>query len=383
LSSVTSVSRVDVSLYEDLDWFAAPFLIVFQDRAGKSWSQEVRYTSGSSQPTRWVAGAFYQDTDQDIDSILGLGPTPYTTFPVARPTNKSRAAAAFGQINQDLTEAIELTMALRYDRDDREQQDRLGGGPNRKKAFDAWQPKVSLAYKFRDSMLYTTIARGFRSGGFNPPAGGFDAVYAAEKTTSFEVGAKSSWLDGRVQVNGAGFLTKFDDQQQFVLNGPNQGIVNIRKTEIRGIELELRSRPVADLELSAGVSLLDSKIKDFDGTALYHGNHVPLAYGFSSVLSAQYGIDLFGGRGSLRVDYTRRADNYWHIDNADKQSATDLVNASLNWERGPFRAQIWSRNTFDKKYTEEFFANEFLGLFGDIRYPGSPRRYGLSLSYSF
>lgn len=51
--------------------------------------------------------------------------------------------------------------------------------------------------------------------------------------------------------------------------------------------------------------------------------------------------------------------------------------------KGPWTASLWAENLFDKAYTEEFFANEFLGLFGDIRYPGTPRRYGLTVGFRF
>lgn len=382
-SSVTGFIDTDVSLFEDLDWFPQPFLSALQDRYGESWSQEFRYTSPSDRSTRWVAGAFYQNSDQKIDTTVGIGPTPYTFVPVARPTNESDATAVFAQVNHDLTTALEFTLALRYDRDQRKQTDRFSGQQVGDTTFDEWQPKVSLAYKFENAMLYATAARGFRSGGFNPPAGGFAPIYDAETTTSFEIGAKSTWGGGRVQLNGAAFRTDFDDQQIFVLNGPNQGVVNAKKTRIQGVEGELRALVTADFELNVGLSFLDSEIRDFDGTARFRGNQVPLAYGFSSTVSGQYGADVFGGRLTLRVDYTRRQDNYWHVDNQDGQDPTTLVNASIAYDRGPLQVQLWSRNLFDRKYTEEFFANEFLGLFSDIRYPGSPRRYGLTLSYSF
>lgn len=382
LRSVTAASNVEVSLFEDLDWTAQPMLAATQDRKVDSWSQELRLTSGSKQRVRWVGGLYYLEADRDIDTVVLIPPRPYFSSPAVRSTESSEASAAFGQLNIDLNEALELTLATRYDRDRRTLTDRLAGG-ERSSSFDAWQPKISLAYRLDDATLYATAARGFRSGGFNPPNTIFAPIYDAERTTSYELGAKSTWLDGRLQANTAVFLTQYDDQQQFVLSGATQGIVNVRESEIRGVELELRAKPTRSLEFAVALSAMNSEIKDYDGSATFVGNDVPLTYGWSSNVSAQYSFDVGPAAVSLWGGYEHRANLYWHIDNADKQDPVDLVNARITADLGSWRAALWATNLLDKEYTEEFFANEFLGLFNDIRYPGTPRRYGLSLTYRF
>lgn len=382
LRSVTAASEVEVSLFEDLDWTAQPLLGATQDRKVDSWSQELRLTSSSEQRVRWVGGVYYLEADRDIDTVVLIPPRPYITAPAVRSTESSEASAAFGQANIDLTDALELTLAMRYDRDRRTLTDRLAGG-ERSSTFDAWQPKVSLAYKFEDTTIYATTARGFRSGGFNPPNTIFAPIYDAERTTSYELGTKTTWLDGRLQANAAAFLTQYDNQQQFILSGATQGIVSVSESEIRGVELELRAKPTRSFELAVALSAMDSEIKDYDGSATFVGNEVPLTYGWSSNVSAQYSLDVGDAQVSLWAGYEHRADLYWHIDNADEQDPVDLVNARITADLGSWRATLWAQNLLDKEYTEEFFANEFLGLFSDIRYPGTPRRYGLSLTYQF
>jgi iron complex outermembrane receptor protein len=128
---------------------------------------------------------------------------------------------------------------------------------------------------------------------------------------------------------------------------------------------------------------MDSEVRKYAGESALVGNKVPLTYGWSSNLSAQYSFDVGPAEVSLWGGYERRSDLYWHIDNADKQDAVDLANARLTVAVSSWRATLWAQNLFDQKYTEEFFANEYLGLFSDIRYPGTPRRYGVSLTYQF
>jgi iron complex outermembrane receptor protein len=232
-------------------------------------------------------------------------------------------------------------------------------------------------------MIYATAARGFRSGGFNPPSPDFPEIYSPERTTGVELGAKTSAFGNRITFNIAGFFTEYDNQHVFILKLANQGIVNIAKSEILGFEAELKARPVTGLQLAASLGLLDTKIKNFDSSALYRGNQIPLTYGWSYALSGQYKVPI--GQWSLtpRVEYTARGDNFWHVDNDDKQEDLHLVDIRLTAEFGDISVYGYANNVFDKKYTEEFFAQQFSGLFSDIRYPGTPRRYGVGATIRF
>ena len=84
-----------------------------------------------------------------------------------------------------------------------------------------------------------------------------------------------------------------------------------------------------------------------------------------------------------RIEYTGKGDNYWHIDNDDKQSAVHLVDARVSAEFQNVTLSAFAENLFDENYTEEFFAQQFSALMSDIRYPGTPRRYGLSAMLRF
>lgn len=393
-SSITSRSRTDLDLVEDIDWLPQSILGATQRRRTQSVTQEFRLTSSSSQRLRWTGGVFYLDGRKKIDTVVLLSPdatasrlplSDYIPLPSARTTEDMETKAAYGQINYDLRPDLELTLALRYDHDRRELHDRLGGLPARAASFEEWQPKLSLKYNITpSSMVYGTLARGFRSGGFNPPTGVFPEIYRPETADSIEIGSKNNFFDRALTLNLAGFFTRYKNQQVFILNVADQGIVNVARTNILGFEMEATARPAAGLELSASLGLIDSDIKDFDGTALYRGNKVPLTYGWSYILSAQYSRPL-SDRLSLvgRIDYSGKGDNYWHVDNADKQNDVHLVNARLTLEMGSISTAIFAENLFNVKYTEEFFSKKFSAGFTDIRYPGAPRRYGISGSFKF
>lgn len=393
LTSTTAWSKTDLDLDEDLDWTPAAVFGVYQERKLSTTTQEVRLTSPSSQALRWTAGGYFLDGTRKVDSIFLISPdftasqlplTDYFPLPIARTSEDMRAWAAYGQINYDALPGLELTAALRYDHDRRIQADRLGVNPRQRETFSAWQPKFSVNYKMSpDSSVYLTLAKGFRSGGFNAPTGAFPLVVKPEVTKGIELGSKNLFMGRRLTANLAGFYTRFENQQIFILKVSNQGLVNVAKSDIWGLELETSYRASRAFSAGASLGVIDAKIKDYDGSALYRDNHLPLTYGWSYTLWAQANLFVGETKLSARADYSGKGGNYWHVDNLDKQDQVHVVNARLSATMGRFEAAIYARNLFNEKYTEEFFSKAFSGAGSDIRYPSSPRRYGVSMTYSF
>ncbi len=369
-----------------MDWLATPILAAQQDLDVEAWSQEFRLTSPSNQAVRWMLGTYFIDTKRYVNTVVYVD-LDTSLLEVANPVDKSRnkAAAGFGQVSFNLTDALEATLALRYDRDKRKQTS-LTMGIVSEDTFSAWQPKVSLAYKWtEDAMTYVTAGRGFRSGGFNQGTVTFPPQYAAETNWNYEFGFKTSWLDNLLQVNGAAFWMEFKNQHVFLFDTGIQGIVNINKTRIKGVELEVRARPARGLDIFGSIGLLDAKIRDFNGTGLYDGSQSPLTNEWSANFGIQYAHDL-GGDYTLigRVDYATKGDLFWHVDNIDKQSAHHIVDARLTLEVGEiWKLTAFAKNLFNEKYTEEFFSTDFTGLVADIRWPNTPRRYGIEATYRF
>jgi iron complex outermembrane receptor protein len=416
LTSITAFSKVDSFLDEEVDYFAAPILVVDQTLQTESWSEELRLTSTHEGRFRWMVGAYYLDTSRDLETNVfadfgnyigfltnqALGVTPVTAglnpvgnfvpLSAAFAQDDDKAYAGFGQVNYDITTDLELTLALRYDRNEKHQLDAVSGLVNDAN-FDLWQPKASLAYTVNeDAMIYATAGRGFRSGGFNA-TDTLGRIYDAEKTTSFELGFKTSWMERLLTFNGAAFYTKYDDRQEFILiaNEGAQALVNIPKSRVLGLEFELAAHPVEGLDLQASLGLMDSEVREFDGTQFgfaptveFIGNQLPFAYGWSYAFAAQYRLPVFADFDLVtRVDYSGKGDMAWHLDGFDTQKAVHLVNARISLENEQFRFTVWAENLFDEKYNAEFIANQWSGGLADFKYPGNPRRYGVRASYRF
>lgn len=134
------------------------------------------------------------------------------------------------------------------------------------KATLQWEPLDNQMYYFSWSKAAKPagISNVAALQGFQPDVNRFET----EKLQVWELGAKTSWLDNRLLLNGALFYQDFSDKQttsQFVTD---DGIllvrpVNASKAEILGAELDLAWRVLDELTLRASYTWLDTEYKKF------------------------------------------------------------------------------------------------------------------------
>jgi len=409
LQSVSAYSSVRSDLFEELDWEAADLLAATQTLKVDAVSEELRLSSSDpGARLRWVTGVYYLHTRQTLETIVFLQPglsglpDPIPAS-ILRARDRNNAYAAFGQFVYGLSDRFELTGALRYDIDRRSQTDLqppTPTSPTRFKAtFRSLQPKLSLAYKFPGGGLgYATVAKGFRSGGFNANAV-VTRQFEKEELWNYELGFKSILADRKLFINGAAFYTPIDDRQVYGLDltaGAAQFIANpIPKSHILGAEIEMTARPAPGLDLSFGATLLDTKIDRYDrsvfaGTAAngdYKGNKLSQAPGYSLNAAIQYTAELKGGsRLVSRFDVSGSGgDFYWEIDNADRREAVWLANARLAWVTDRFELSVYATNLFNRQYDLEFVPPAFSGIITGLGVGarGAPRQIGASAKAKF
>jgi len=246
-TSITGYFDVEDSLRGESDFgvFAPPEQLQEFDTTVDGWSQEFRFASPDDQPFRWLLGAFYQDRTVTTFTNILVDPgdaDPFPVFLVEDSTNDSESYAIFGQGTYDLTDRLELSVALRYDEDQRSTVDLAQSTESLSRTFSQFQPKVSLSYDVSDEvLLYATWGKGFRSGGFNGFAAPVEArTFDAEVSTNYEVGFKSTLADGRLIANGSLYFIDYEDQQFFAFfDAFTSAIVNADATDIYGVEFEL------------------------------------------------------------------------------------------------------------------------------------------------
>ena len=391
----------------------------------ESLSQEVRFTSNNDEGVRWIAGLYAISTDRYIstgsqidrglgvfdvektfrDSVFVNPADPSPQLGILADAQDNFAWAAFGQIAYDLSEAVEATVSLRYDKDTRENTaltpalyDVTGlglvFGEKRKESWDAWQPKLTVRYRpSNDWVLYGDISRGFRSGGFNQTGvgqaitvAGIDDIFDEQIATNYEVGAKGDLMDGRLRISAALFRNDLEGAYFFFYDPTTntQNLGSITEVEYTGLELEGQALIGNYLTAVFGLGLTDSEITaSQDSTQI--GNQAPLVSETTLNLGLQYRAPLNMGDGlefMARVDYQRLGETWWEPNNDSSRSPVNLLDFRVGIESvDNWSVMVWSKNASDKEYNTEYSPGPAPGF--NFLWKAQPVRYGIEFTKWF
>ena len=382
---------------------------------------EGRYSSTEDSRLRWLVGGFYETRERKVqfDQIYDYPGTTIvnredaipllvrsnfynpedlwvTIFPTdgERTNQETGAFAFFGQVNYDLTAALELTVALRYDEEKREAIDertRFTSESEVDDTFKELQPKASIAWQASDDILLSaTYSRGFRSGGFNEYASTVQRNYSEETSDTFEIGAKTTWLDGRLRFNLALFYIEQENAQFTRFNSSTFTLenLNVDEVEIKGMEVELGARPVENLDISFGVGWIDNEITKNKGIDVFTGldlaatvgNTMPYVSDFNLNGSVAYTYQLGALELKPRVSFNTLGPRSFDIFNSltGESDTHTFVNASMGLAMENWLISVYADNLFDEDAQETvFFYNPL------IRFPNQPRQVGVQARLQF
>ncbi len=327
-----------------------------------------------------VAGLTALGFDQPtVDAITALNPGLQTVGLNANPLQAfggtSQSMAVFGQMSwkpSALDDKLEVTLGGRYTGDDKTVY--LAGDispvQRGRKSFDNFSWLASVSYDIvRDVMIYGRVSTGYRSGGINPRANTINS-FDPEKATAYEVGVKSQFLDNRLRLNLAGYVTDYDDLQvqQFAASsaGATSQIVNAGKVQLSGFEAEMTALPFAGFQIDGSVGYVKTKYKSFFFTpTLDVADQAKPLYTpkWSVHLGAEYSHPIGDALIRLRGDYSYRTKIYFNaLDFANTtpfnenviSPAQSNVKARLSVEEislgsGKLDVGLWGDNLLNQK----------------------------------
>ncbi|MFA0810047.1 TonB-dependent receptor [Microbulbifer epialgicus] len=307
-------------------------------------------------------------------SITGGGEQDHSTYGI------------FAQADIDLNEAWVLTLGGRYSSEEKDA--KIASIPlnfctldgcaaydfEDSQSWNAFTPKVGLQWTVsEDTHLYTFWTKGFRSGGYNFRNAGINPSTARpytpqvtdqEEQSSFEIGAKVDWLDGRLRTNMAVFHNTIDDmQREENLPDPYTGVAQIiRNTAdatIRGAELEAMAVLTENLLFTFNIGYVDGDydkvLGDLNGDGVVDGTDLgleiprlaPWTYGVGFVHDLQ-----LGAYGSLtsRVNFNHRDAAPYTDDNRGMLSEVDMLDFSIGYtpDSGSFTVSMFGKNMLDE-----------------------------------
>lgn len=307
LSSITAYRGFKFDLNLDTDGSPAPVLDILLHQDESQFSQELRLNYDDHAGITFIGGLYYFHDRDDTFSGVDNGAATIFGFPVtvfgfassslADTLQVTDSYAAFGDATYAIADKLTIEAGLRYTSEDRSSRRDFenffdptvsvikneppfltgigvpGTRINGKVNFGAWTPKGTISYKpNNDVLLYASVARGFKSGGFDGRATtdfGF-TPFRPEFVWSYEGGAKTSWLDGRLVANAAIFYNNYTDIQVTSFGAdPVTGVfvsrfTNAAKARSYGAELELIAQPTTQLSLNASVGYLNARYTTFD-----------------------------------------------------------------------------------------------------------------------
>ena len=281
------------------------------DSSYKQWNQELRLSSNGDGPLQYTAGVWVRDYESQVDRAGTLfgGPFPPLRRIGTDPVN-SKSSAIFGDLTWKLSPKVELSAGGRYYNDERSIRSTIPAfGPVTAK-FNAFSPRVSGRYEWsRNASTYSTLSKGFRSGGFN----GDGSTYDPENLLNFEVGHKAVLAPG-VYFDGAVYYLDYKNRQAQTGVQISPGVFqaftkNVGKAAGPGVEAAVNAQLPAGLELTATLGWNDVRAKASNVEVLA-GERSDFVSALTSSLSLSQRFAL-GARlkGMWRVDY-QHADPY-------------------------------------------------------------------------
>jgi iron complex outermembrane receptor protein len=435
LTSITAYDRLNEILTGDqFDFLPIPESVLFKffgsDQAQHQFlevnavSEALQFASPATKRVRYIVGAYLISTDRFISTgnvfDLGTGEVPEVRrdpLPLFNPqftfladSQDNFAWAVFGNVDVNLTDKLELSTALRYDRDHRKNTTETPAefipaplvgtafpGQVRTHTWDDLQPKVTLRHKpTPDSTLYIGYSRGFRSGGFNQTGvgaagiAGVNDLFDAETANTYEGGAKAEFLDRRVGANVSVYHTQAKGSYFFVFdpNTSTQNLGNLDRVNYTGAEFEVRGRILEGFDGYVGVGFTDSDIKESRRAASDVGKEAPLVSRYTTNVGLQYRHSLRSELSAfVRSDIEVIGPTWFYPDNFTERDPVTVWNLRLGVDSRSWSATVWAKNLTDTTYNAEwspgpmFFPNP--GYTNNFVFKALPRRWGVDLNYRF
>lgn len=373
VTSITALRGYSFDFKLDGDFTQFPYYWQQERQNQSQFSQEFRLTSHSQGLIGWMMGASYMFENYRAEQLFGL--ETMRAYPDRNTfAQTSDTLSIFGQLGWEATDRLNLTAGLRYTRVVKdavaETFSPLGfssfGPPSRVSStpeFDNVSPEFSANYRFTDTAMgFARISRGFLAGGMTQfiSAAGVPNLYKPETAWTYEAGAKTRWLDDRLELNLTGFYNDIINLQVVQFTSPTTRIVtNAGASTSYGLELEARARLTHELSLTSGYGYTHAKFDNFIDPILrvdYSGQDIPFAPRHSISVGVDWrhavgnDVILFAG-----ANYSYKSSYLFTPSSTYRQDAVNLVDARIGLERGPYSLSLYARNLLDERYLNGFF----------------------------
>lgn len=445
LTSISSYAKFRTLMPIDVDGTDAPGYFFTRRARLRTVSQELRIAADLG-GLKLTTGANYQDDDTaeandtfSMSSISNVGPLRFATF-IYDLQQQVKTYAAFASAEVPITSTLTAEGGLRYTNQDRNGQGCLRDGgdgmlaaaialiptgfglpyapapagecvsldpnglrvDNIRGSLDEdnlswraglkWQPD-------RDLMAYGNVTKGYKAGGFTTISAVFTPQFSPvvqESLLSYELGAKASLFDRRIDLAASIFTYQYNNKQILGIEsldpfGALPILVNIPRSKADGAEVSIAARPVSGLSVSASANYLKSRVtrsfmsQDPDGNAIdLKGEAFPNAPKWQLIGDANYQFDVASDiRATIgaNVSYRTSAKSAFGTNPIYRIPSYAIVGLSAGIESADqrWKASVFGTNIFNKLYLTNVASVTDV----TFRSVGQPATYGITLGTRF
>ena len=372
LTSITDFTTSDKVYNEDDDSSALNLVTYVATAKVDQLSQELRI-DGEAENLTWITGLYFLNIQNDFSGAFQFPSDGY--FPTFYASSETDTVSVFGQIDYDISDDLLLTAGLRWTKDDKTLSYQLTGDSavsadgsnylytgdlyNVERSDSQYSGKIQLDWEASDSQLfYVGYNRGTKGGGFNTPSDGFALVseigFEPEVLSSFEIGSKSSFNDGRGRFNASVFHYDYDNYQGFFFSGTTSLLINSEATFVGG-EIELTYAMENGWDFMFGVSVIDTKVngESNDGNTVIKDQEALLAPELTANMLIRKEWSLDDARVAAQVSTSYIGKEYFNLINSEATEAGKyaITNVKTTYYSGDdsWEVSLFVNNIFDKQ----------------------------------
>lgn len=265
-------------------------------------------------------------------------------------------------------------------------------------------PKFNATWHYApDKLVYFTYSEGFRRGGVNDArrglfaTGGAYHTYKSDKLKNFEIGTKTRWMDGRLELNLTAYHMLWEHIQlqgnDPTISGYTQGIINLPEATMDGVEGMFAWVPTENWNLSANFGYNDARLSqsvNSFGQHLADGTRLPLSPKWKASVSVEYYFsnDIAGMQPFILGTYEYHGDSTnslkgiggTEFNNPPRiQHAYSLLNLRAGLNGSSWSATFFIDNVTNK-HAELFFNDRWVQVRQSVN---RPRTFGLTVRKRF
>ncbi|HEV2442294.1 MAG TPA: TonB-dependent receptor [Steroidobacteraceae bacterium] len=377
------------------------------DYTFKTFSEEITLLAKPLSSFDLVAGILYlrdYGTESPLTYTSALEGLTSPGYSIVGPFQWTTSTGAYGQIRYFASDALHFDFGARYTRDKKDYEFTSATINSTFVPFDlrdshswsAFTPRVAVGYDIGRSLTwYASVARGYKSGGYNTFAVPL-STYNPEYVTTYETGLK--YQDSNFRGAADVFYSNYKDIQQFLyktLVGTSfeSQIVNAAAARIYGLEADLNARVTDMARVFGNVSLTHARFTDLNTANPYtgggienlSGNVLPRAPTVQAVAGAEFEVPVAGNLNFVfNSNFRWQSKQYNDLFDtpAGLMPAYGILNARAEIEtlKGDWQVAAYINNALDKRYFTNILISAPASVQGNV---GTPRLYGVTVTHDF